>query len=61
MNGSQQDFNQDYNAYKEGFGSLMGNYWMGLDPIYYLASPDRNNNTEYVQSADRSERLRWKQ
>ena len=33
-----QDFYQTYSVYKDGFGSLTGNYWVGLDNLHYMTS-----------------------
>lgn len=35
------DFNQDWHAYKGGFGHLNGNYWIGLDKLHVLAGPGK--------------------
>ncbi len=51
MNGSQ-DFNQGYFPYRDGFGSLTGNYWMGFDPIIYLTDTYYNNNKTYSLQID---------
>ncbi|XP_065198673.1 angiopoietin-related protein 7-like isoform X3 [Sycon ciliatum] len=32
------DFYRDWNAYKRGFGSAAGEFWLGLDILHYLTS-----------------------
>ncbi len=51
MNGSQK-FNQGRKGYDDGFGSLTGNYWMGILPILFLTNPDFNNNKTYSLQID---------
>ncbi len=52
MKGSQQDFDQGFNAYENGFGSLTGSFWMGLSAINYLTSMNWNNNKTYSLQVD---------
>ena len=55
--GSSVEFYHDWQAYKNGFGDMSGNMWIGLDKIHHLAGPgrrvilrfdlkDRNNATK---------------
>ncbi len=52
VNGSQQDFDQDGIAYLQGFGSLTGDYWMGLYTINSLTDPNYNNNKKFSLQID---------
>ena len=38
VTGGSVSFNQDWAAYRDGFGSVTGNenYWLGLDKVYRL-------------------------
>jgi len=38
VTGGSVSFNQDWAAYRDGFGSATGNdnYWLGLDKVYRL-------------------------
>merc|ERR1712032_549205 len=33
-----QNFNQNFAAYEQGFGSLSGEFWLGLQKLYWLTS-----------------------
>ena len=35
------DFNLGWKAYKEGFGDLKGNFWLGLENLHRLAAPGK--------------------
>ena len=35
------NFNRKWTEYKEGFGDLTGNFWLGLDKLHHLASPGK--------------------
>ena len=35
------DFNRKWKDYKEGFGDLTGNFWLGLDKLHKLAAPGK--------------------
>ena len=35
------DFFRTWNEYKEGFGDLSGNFWLGLEKLHQLAAPGR--------------------
>ena len=41
MNGIQS-FNQNWQAYKHGFGYTQGDYWAGLDVIHQLTNSGSN-------------------
>ena len=53
------DFYLEWEDYKNGFGDLNGNFWLGLDKIYRLTTPGHNflrvdlmdwrNNSAYAQ------------
>ena len=49
LNGSV-DFYLYWNDYKEGFGDLNGEFWLGLDKIHRLTSDD--NSTLHVDLED---------
>lgn len=34
-------FNRDWKSYKEGFGNLKGNFWIGLEQLEILAAPGK--------------------
>ncbi|XP_067939172.1 angiopoietin-related protein 1-like [Watersipora subatra] len=38
------DFYQDWSHYKEGFGTITGEYWLGLDKIHALTQTNRKLN-----------------
>ncbi len=37
------DFYRNWTDYKNGFGSLTGEFWLGLDKIHRLASSEQNH------------------
>jgi len=43
VTGGSVSFNQNWAAYRDGFGSAAGNdnYWLGLDKVYRLMQVDR--------------------
>ncbi|XP_067939179.1 ficolin-2-like [Watersipora subatra] len=45
------DFYQDWSHYKEGFGTITGEYWLGLDKIHALTQTNRKLNI-LVKAAD---------
>ncbi|XP_065058542.1 ficolin-2-like [Rhopilema esculentum] len=35
------DFFRDWDAYKQGFGDMNGNFWLGLEKLHKLAAPGK--------------------
>ncbi|XP_011189956.1 angiopoietin-related protein 1 [Zeugodacus cucurbitae] len=51
------NFNRDWNDYKEGFGDLTGNYWIGLEKLHALTNSCEQEL--YVQLDRRSGEKRY--
>lgn len=51
MDGSE-DFNKDWQEYKQGFGNRIGEYWIGNDVLHHLT--DQGNYTLRVELWDKS-------
>lgn len=45
-------FNQNWQAYVDGFGSASGEFWLGLDTLYYLTSDASINYTLQITLTD---------
>lgn len=43
------NFNQPWNVYVSGFGTPHGDYWVGLNQIYYLTSTGQTKMTVYME------------
>ncbi|XP_019626382.1 PREDICTED: microfibril-associated glycoprotein 4-like [Branchiostoma belcheri] len=51
------DFNRGYNAFKYGFGPANGEYWLGLENMYYLTN--QNPYELYIELEDWSDVVKY--